>query len=112
MNQKVFISLVVALVFSINYSQNIKSLKHKIDRVLMSKKLKAGIAITGYDENDTISINGHLHFPMQSDFKYPIALYVLSEIDKGKFSLNLQIEIKMNNIILKYPFNIFNCCKE
>jgi len=58
-----------------------------------------GVAIHGMDDKDTLSINGQEHFPMQSVFKFPIALKVLSEIDKGNFSLEQKIEIKKNELL-------------
>ena len=81
------------------YSQSIESLRQRIESVIDGKKAVAGIAITGPEHSDTLSINGRRHFPMQSVFKFPIALTVLSEIDKGNYSLDQKIEIKKSELL-------------
>lgn len=81
------------------YSQEIEALRHKIDSIINTKKAIVGIAINGIKTNDTLSINGTRHFPMQSVFKFPIALTILSEVDKGNLSLDQKIEIKKSELL-------------
>ena len=45
--------------------------------------------------------NGAQHFPMQSVFKFHIAIVMLSEIEKGKFTLDQPIEIKKTDLLPK-----------
>jgi beta-lactamase class A/beta-lactamase class A VEB len=56
-----------------------------------------GVAIVGNNGKDTLSIHGNEHFPMQSVFKFHIALVVLSEIDNGKFSFDQKVIIEQKD---------------
>ena len=69
------------------------SLRLKIQQIISPKKAIVGISIIGNNGKDTLSVNGERHCPMQSVFKFHIALAMLSQIDKGKFSLDQKIEI-------------------
>jgi len=74
-------------------------LNAKIQEIIASKHAKVGIAIKGPNERDALSINGNEHFPLQSVFKFHIALAVLSQVDKGKFSLSQKIEISKKDLL-------------
>lgn len=87
------------LVFKKGYSQEIETLRPKIDSIINTKDAIVGVAITGTKATDTISINGERHFPMQSVFKFPIALTILSEVDNGDLSLNQEIDIKKSELL-------------
>ncbi|MCV5752724.1 class A beta-lactamase-related serine hydrolase, partial [Escherichia coli] len=60
-----------------------------------------GVAIFNSNEKDTLKINNDFHFPMQSVMKFPIALAVLSEIDKGNLSFEQKIEITPQDLLPK-----------
>ena len=90
---------ILLLIFTQGYSQNIETLRQKLEDIIQSKNVVVGVAIHGMDDKDTLSINGQKHFPMQSVFKFPIALKVLSEIDKGNFSLEQKIKIKKSELL-------------
>lgn len=75
-------------------------LRQKIEEIVTTKKAQIGVSIYSSIENvDTLSINGDTHFPMQSVFKFHIALAVLHEVDKGKFSLSKKILIKKSDLL-------------
>ncbi|MEO1548198.1 MAG: class A beta-lactamase, subclass A2 [Bacteroidota bacterium] len=99
-SKKTTITLLLFLsVLTQTHSQKIETLKQQIEHIVNSKKAAVGVAITGMQAKDTLSIHGHKHFPMQSVFKFPIALKMLSEIDKGKFSLDQKIDIKKSQLL-------------
>jgi len=75
------------------------ALREKIEQMVATKKATVGVSIAGIDDKDTMSINGDKHFPMQSVFKFHIALAVLSQIDQGKFSLNQKIQIDKKDLL-------------
>ncbi len=75
------------------------SLREKIVQILADKKAVVGVSIIGNYGKDTISLHGAKRFPMQSVFKFHIALAVLSEVDKGKLSLNQTIEISKDDLL-------------
>lgn len=85
------------IVFTKGYSQEIRVLRQKIDSIINTKNAIVGVAINGVD--DTLSINGERRFPMQSVFKFPIALTILSEVDKGNLALDQKIDIKKSELL-------------
>ena len=74
-------------------------LRKKIEHIVSDKNAVVGVSIIGNNGKDTISLNGDRHFPMQSVFKFHIALAVLAEIDKGKLSLDRKIEIGKDDFL-------------
>lgn len=88
-----------SIVFIKGYSQEIEALKQKFDSIINTKNAIVGVAINGMKVNDRISIHGQRHFPMQSVFKFPIALTILAEVDKGNLSLDQKIDIKKNELL-------------
>ncbi|MEO6316887.1 MAG: class A beta-lactamase, subclass A2 [Chitinophagaceae bacterium] len=76
------------------------SLQRQINRLLVSKDATVGVAIYGPETNDTLYINGSRHFPMQSVFKFHIALAVLNAVDQGRLSLDSLISTKQADLIL------------
>lgn len=74
-------------------------LRNKIKLIVCDKKAIVGVSIIGVDNKDTISINGDRRYPLQSVFKFHIALAVLSQIDEGKYALDQKIEIKTKDLL-------------
>jgi beta-lactamase class A len=74
-------------------------LRNKIEQILSDKNAVVGVSIIANNGKDTLSLNGERRFPMQSVFKFHIALAVLSEIDKGKLSLDQKIEIGKDELL-------------
>ncbi|HHQ4945237.1 TPA: serine hydrolase, partial [Aeromonas hydrophila] len=86
--------VLLSLFFTVVYSNaQTDNLTLKIENVLKEKNARIGVAIFNSNEKDTFKINNDFHFPMQSVMKFPIALAVLSEIDKGNLSFEQKIEI-------------------
>jgi beta-lactamase class A len=83
-------------------AQSIDVLQQKIKQIVSTKNADVGVSIIGNNGKDTVSFNGEKNYPMQSVFKFHIALVVLSEIDKGKFSLDQKIEIKQQDLFPTY----------
>ena len=82
-------------------AQTTDSLRQKIQQIVSARKAVVGISIIGNNGKDTVSINGERHYPMQSVFKFHIALAVLSEIDKGRFSFTQKIKIDKKDLLPK-----------
>lgn len=80
-------------------AQTTDSLQQKIQQIISAKNAEVGVAILGNDGKEILSVNGDGHFPLQSVFKFHIAAAVLSEVDKGKFSLNQKIKIEQKDLL-------------
>ena len=92
-------ALLCFLIYSQASAQTTDSLRQKIQQIVSAKNAVVGVSIIGNDGKDTVSINGDRHFPMQSVFKFHVALAVLSQIDKGKFSLDQKIKIEKKDLM-------------
>jgi beta-lactamase class A len=86
--------LLLISIFHLQSYAQINSLRTKIEQITKGKQAKVGVAILDLDGKDTLTINGNARFPMQSVFKYHLALAVLNQVDKGKLSLNQKIFVK------------------
>jgi beta-lactamase class A len=76
----------------------LNSIRKEITQNLSAKKADVGVSIMGIEDKDTLSINGKRHYPMQSVFKFHIALVVLAEVDKGNLSLTQKITIRKSDL--------------
>lgn len=77
----------------------IDSLKLEINRLISKKNATVGISIIANNFRDTININEDRHYPMQSVFKFPIALAVLSEVDNKALNLKQKINISAKDLL-------------
>lgn len=76
-----------------------QDLRLALQNIVNNKKAVVGIAVWHMEKQDTISINGHRHVPMQSVFKLPIALATLDMVDKGKLKLNQKIKFEKSELM-------------
>lgn len=84
------------------FAQTTDVLRQKIKQIVSTKNADVGVSIIGSNGKDTLSIDGEKHYPMQSVFKFHIALAVLAEVDKGRFSLDQKIEIRPKDLFPTY----------
>jgi beta-lactamase class A len=74
------------------------SLRLKINSLVHSLQADVGVAITALASKDTITVRGKGRFPMQSVYKFPLAMAVLHQVDLGKLSLEQKIHIKKEDL--------------
>ncbi|MCF0070461.1 class A beta-lactamase, subclass A2 [Dyadobacter sp. CY261] len=89
-----FIPLVVALLFiqNIAFAQQTK-LKSEIETISKLAQGIVGVGIMDLKTKEALLINQDHKFPMQSTFKFPLAIAVLDLIDKGKYKLDQKIHV-------------------
>ena len=92
-----FILFFQVLIFN-NFAQN-SVLREKINKISQAKRAIVGVGIMDFENGDTLTFNGKRHFPMQSVFKFHLALAVLNEVDKGKLALNQAIFVSKSDLI-------------
>jgi len=111
--KKIFCTTGLLLLF-ISYqisAQTTNELRQQILQIISTKKADVGVSILGIEDKDTLSIHGNRSYPMQSVFKFPIALAVLAETDKEKLSIHQKVTIRKTDlpsdtwspIKVKYP---------
>lgn len=100
--QFVFIPFLIFLFsFQLSFAQNdsLVLLKKKIEQIISQKNSVVGVSIIGNNGRDTLSILGDKKFPMQSVFKFHIALAVLDLVDKGKLSLDQTVKVGKKDLM-------------
>ena len=75
------------------------SVKIKLYEVINSTDAKVGIAVKNFETDEIILINGDVCFPMQSVFKFPLAMSILNLVDEGKYSLEQEIYISKSDLL-------------
>lgn len=78
--------------------QNHDSLRIKINQIAQDAKGIVCISIENPESGDTLSFNGTYHCPMQSVFKFPIALAILNMVDKRTISLEDKIHLTKEDL--------------
>jgi beta-lactamase class A len=94
--QKHILILFLTLFQILAFSQNVDSLRVKIQNLVAIKNAKIGVA--AWSGTDTLSINGNQLFPMMSVVKFHTALTVLHEVDKGVITLNQKVKILASDL--------------
>lgn len=107
MKKITFLYLFFQLLLLNIFAQN-TALRNKINQIVKSKNATVGVGIMDFKNGDTLTFNGKGHFPMQSVYKFHLALAVLNQVDKGKFILNQDIFISKADMI---P-NIYSTLRE
>lgn len=74
-------------------------LKNRIEQLLANRKATVGVSITHLERGESILINNNRHYPMQSVFKFHLALAVLDQVDQGKLKLEQKIFIKKSDLL-------------
>lgn len=92
--------LIFALVTSSAFAQS--PLQQKIRAIAVDAHGKVSVACSLPGSNLDCDLNAHAHPPMQSVFKFPLALTVLHQIEQGKFSLDQPIRFLPSDRILPH----------
>jgi len=98
MLKKLLIFICILSFCSFSHGKSIEPLKAQINTILETKDATVGVAILAGDSSESLSINGDKHLPMQSVFKYHLALAVLDQVDKGDLSLSQEIKITAKDV--------------
>ena len=75
--------------------------KAQIKQIIVRAQGKVGVSAAGLDDNFSLNINADKHYPMQSVFKFPLALAILDSVDRGKLSLDQKIHITKKDLLPK-----------
>lgn len=86
--------LVSLLIFpTITFAQQAK-LKSEIESISKQAQGIVGVGVMDLKTKETLLINQDHKFPMQSTFKFPLAIAVLDLVDKGKYKIDEKIHVK------------------
>lgn len=77
----------------------ITPLQSNIEQVITRKKATVSVGIYDIGSRQSLYINGDKYAPMQSVYKFHVALAVLSEVDKGRFRLTQKMRIRKSDLV-------------
>jgi beta-lactamase class A len=75
------------------------SLRIRLEKIAETSLGTVGIAVSAMDEKDILTVNDTVRFPMQSTYKFHLALAVLQCVDSGKFILSQQIHVRPEDLL-------------
>jgi len=77
-------------------------IQQQIQKYAAEAKARVGVGAVDLETGEYFSLDGDAHFPMQSVYKLPIALELLTQVSQGKLSLDRQVWIG--------PGDVRACC--
>lgn len=90
---------IAGLCFSTNFLLAQHRLLPQIQQTAESIHAQIGVSALIIETGDTINFHQEQRFPMQSTYKFPIAMAILHLVDQGKFTLEQKITINQSEII-------------
>ena len=79
-----------------------QQLRRQIDSIAHAANGKVGVAICLLETMDTLTCQNHAQYVMHSVMKFPIAMAVLSEVDKGHLAIDQRIHIQKADLAKTY----------
>jgi beta-lactamase class A len=74
-------------------------LQKQVEQIASAAKGKVGVAAVLLEAGETVSLNPHDHFPMQSVYKLPIGMAVMKQVDTGKIKLEQKVRVTKDDFI-------------
>jgi beta-lactamase class A len=87
------------LSFLVTHTHAQDDLRQKLQQVIADVGGKVGIAVMDLGSGDTLTLNNEVEYPMQSVYKFPLALAVLHEVDRHRFTLDQKIHITKEDML-------------
>ncbi|HEX8250800.1 MAG TPA: class A beta-lactamase, subclass A2 [Pyrinomonadaceae bacterium] len=85
-----------------NVKNEPKSALHKrIEEIAANAQGKVGVAATVLETGKSVGLDENGHFPMQSVYKFPIAMAVLKQVEQGNLKLEQKIRIEKSDLVPK-----------
>lgn len=74
-------------------------LRKQIEQITSASKGRVGVAAVVLETGESVYINPHDHFPMQSVYKLPIGMAVLHQVDAGKLRLEQVVRVEKSDFV-------------
>lgn len=74
-------------------------LRKRLEQIASLAKGRVGVAAEILETDESVSINLHEHFPMQSVYKLPIGMAVLAQVDRGKLRLEQVVSVEKGDLV-------------
>jgi beta-lactamase class A len=96
---KFFFLTVITCTISIVSHGQYEDLKKRLEAIASSVDGNVGIAMMDLGTGDTLTVNDTFHYPMQSVYKFPLALAVLHEVDRHHLAMDQKIHITKEDML-------------
>lgn len=77
----------------------IERLRSEIPALARSVDGIVGVAVLDLTTGDTLTVNGDRPFPMQSVYKFPIAVAVLDRVQRGEMALDQTVHVTASDLL-------------
>lgn len=77
-----------------------ETLRLEVEAIARSINGKLGVALLGLETREAFLFNGKDRFPMQSVYKFPLAMAVLGRVDQGQLSLQQSLRVAPADLLL------------
>ena len=84
---------------TISNADRTNELRDRIEQISQAARGRVGVTATVLETGETVSLNGDRQFPMQSVYKFPIAMAVLARVDQGKLKLDQKIRVEASDVL-------------
>jgi beta-lactamase class A len=78
-----------------------QELPNQIGQIGSAAKGRVGVEAVVLETGESVSLNPHDHFPMQSVYKLPIGLAVLEQVDAGQIKLDQKMRVTKSDLVGK-----------
>ena len=79
--------------------QELADLTGQIQKIAYEAKGRVGVDAVVLETGQSVSIEPEGHFPMQSVYKFPIAMAVLKQVDDGKLKLDQKVRVEKEEYV-------------
>ncbi len=93
------LSCLMSVVFFRPVEAQLSRARGPIEHVARSIDGTVGVAAIDLATGDTLTFNGDRRFPMQSVYKFPIALAVLDQVERGALSLSQVVHVTASDLL-------------
>lgn len=84
---------------TISNADRTNELRDRIEQISQAARGRVGVKATVLETGESVTLNGNQQFPMQSVYKFPIAMAVLAQVDQGKLKLDQKIRVEASEVL-------------
>ena len=84
---------------TISNADRTNELRDRIEQISQAARGRVGVKATVLETGESVNLNGNQQFPMQSVYKFPIAMAVLAQVDQGKLKLDQKIRVEASDVL-------------
>jgi beta-lactamase class A len=79
--------------------KQISGLQNQLEQIAAASKGRVGVAAVVLETGETVSLNPHDHFPMQSVYKLPIGMALMKQVDDGQIKLDQKVKVTKDDFV-------------